>query len=109
MLTALECADDESDMSVSMPRFRTWPLLAALLLASAVPISAQTYAQVRVVMSHPQAIFTVDGTQYVGSATFSWPAGSRHTLGIFGLVQFIGDGRSPSRFKAGPATTTCSA
>ena len=78
-----------------MSRISALPLTAALLAFAAPSLRAQgTFSQFTVVMTHPQAVFLVDGTTYTGKATFSWPTMSRHTLQVKDGLQYVGDGRS---------------
>jgi uncharacterized protein (TIGR03437 family) len=42
----------------------------------------------RIEATHKQAVFWVDGTMYRGSAAFSWPEGSNHTLEVRDIEQY---------------------
>ncbi|MEZ5351029.1 MAG: hypothetical protein R2762_00200 [Bryobacteraceae bacterium] len=59
-------------------------LLLAVLLCVAQPVEAQTAAVSHVLVkgTHSRLRFTVDGKEYIGAASFIWPAGSNHILHV---------------------------
>jgi uncharacterized protein (TIGR03437 family) len=64
-----------------MKRFAVFTLIVlAVVLWMAPPVAAQTTSHVLVKAHDPRAVFTVDGKEYTGAASFLWPTGSRHTL-----------------------------
>jgi len=56
------------------------PALAVCLAFLPAALADQTLSTVRVYTSPPGVQFRVDGASFTGSATFMWPAGSKHTL-----------------------------
>src|SRR5579872_35637 len=75
---------------------RIW-IVCLALLSFQLGLQAQTGAvtSVRVDMTVPWVAFNVDGQQYQGAATFTWPQGSKH------VIQFL--------TVSTPATAGCSA
>lgn len=61
-------------------------LLVSLTLAPALP-AATTIASTQVLTNPGGASFYVDGQLFTSSATFLWPAGSKHTLNIQAVQQ----------------------
>lgn len=69
-------------MKLSAPKSCALQAVVALLcLAGAVP-AQQTISSVRIYADPPEASFFVDGVLYTGSATFLWPRGTVHRLGV---------------------------
>src|SRR5690348_13216862 len=61
-------------------------LLVSLALAGSIS-AATTVSSTRVFTNPDGASFYVDGQLFTGSATFLWPAGSKHTLNILAVQQ----------------------
>jgi len=67
-----------------MKRF-AWIMFAvlAVMLWLAPAVRAQAVTSVLVKASVPTMKFKVDGREYIGSASFLWPVGSKHILDVF--------------------------
>lgn len=67
-----------------MKRF-AWMVLVvlAMVLWLAPPVRAQAVTSVLVKASVPTMKIKVDGREYIGSAAFLWPVGSKHFLDVF--------------------------
>src|SRR5277367_5918691 len=63
--------------------YRLAPLALILLSSSALWAQPVTSGQVTVSTVPPVGRFAVDGTKYMGAASFVWPAGSKHILQFF--------------------------